>query len=108
MRSKKAAVGLLAILMLFSVVGCQRAQYSLHPAPVAEQPIVVTKPLADTAPPQINQLITSAIEQTKVTTGYDPAYVGIKYPNGDVAVETGVCSDVIVRAFRNAGIDLQK
>ena len=108
MRTKKKLVGLLAVLILFSVVSCQRAQYSLHTAPVAETPIVVTKPLADTTAPQINQLITSAIEQTKVTTGYDPAYVGIKYPNGDVPIETGVCSDVIVRAFRKTGIDLQE
>lgn len=48
------------------------------------------------------------MDQTKVTTGYDPAYVGIAYPNGDVAPETGVCSDVIVRSFRKVGIDLQK
>ena len=44
----------------------------------------------------------------RVTTGYDPAYVGIDYPGGDVPLETGVCSDVVVRAFRKAGIDLQK
>lgn len=108
MRSKTTAVGLPAVLMLFSVVGCQRAPHSLNAAPGAEPPVVVTKPLAGTAAPQINQLITSAIEQTKVTTGYDPAYFDIKYPNGDVPMETGVCSDVVVRAFRNAGIDLQK
>jgi uncharacterized protein len=40
--------------------------------------------------------------------GYDPAYVKIDYPNGDVPEATGVCSDVVVRAFRKAGIDLQK
>jgi len=34
--------------------------------------------------------------------------VKIDYPAGDVANETGVCSDVVVRAFRKAGIDLQK
>ncbi|HEY5883243.1 MAG TPA: DUF1287 domain-containing protein, partial [Pyrinomonadaceae bacterium] len=62
----------------------------------------------DNTPPQIQQLIASAIEQTTVTTSYDPAYVGIEYPNGDVPAETGVCSDVVVRAFRKAGIDLQK
>jgi hypothetical protein len=73
-----------------------------------EPPLFVTKPLTDIAAPQIIQLVESAIEQTKVTKGYDPAYVGIEYPNGDVPVETGVCSDVVVRAFRKAGIDLQK
>jgi hypothetical protein len=34
--------------------------------------------------------------------------VKIAYPGGDVPIETGVCSDVIVRAFRKAGLDLQQ
>ena len=39
---------------------------------------------------------------------YTPAYVGIKYPNGDVPPKTGVCTDVVIRAYRKLGIDLQK
>ena len=39
---------------------------------------------------------------------YDPAYVRIPYPNGDVPAKTGVCTDVIIRAYRKMGIDLQK
>ena len=39
---------------------------------------------------------------------YDPAYVRIPYPNGDVPANTGVCTDVIIRAYRKMGIDLQK
>jgi hypothetical protein len=39
---------------------------------------------------------------------YTPAYVSIKYPNGDVPAKTGVCTDVIIRAYRQLGIDLQK
>jgi len=53
-------------------------------------------------------VIEGAIEQVGKTTGYDNSYQKIDYPNGDVPIETGVCSDVIVRAFRKAGIDLQK
>jgi uncharacterized protein YijF (DUF1287 family) len=71
-------------------------------------PAATQKPLPPNSSPQLKQLVESAIEQTKVTTGYDPAYVGIEYPGGDVPLETGVCSDVVVRAFRKAGIDLQK
>ena len=56
----------------------------------------------------VEKLIASAIEQTSITTGYDPSYVKLDYPNGDVPQETGVCSDVVVRAFRKAGLDLQK
>jgi uncharacterized protein YijF (DUF1287 family) len=64
--------------------------------------------LAPNTSPQLKQLVESAIDQTRVTTGYDPSYVGIDYPGGDVPLETGVCSDVVVRAFRKAGIDLQR
>ena len=71
-------------------------------------PPSVAKPLPATASPQLKQFLDAAIEQSKVTTGYDPSWVKIDYPNGDVPAETGVCSDVIVRAFRKAGLDLQK
>lgn len=55
-----------------------------------------------------NKLATAAIKLTKgpyVT--YDPAYKSIPYPKGDVAHNRGVCADVVVRAFRAAGHDLQ-
>jgi uncharacterized protein YijF (DUF1287 family) len=39
---------------------------------------------------------------------YTPAYVSIPYPNGDVPAHTGVCTDVVIRAYRKLGIDLQK
>lgn len=39
---------------------------------------------------------------------YDPAYVKIPYPNGDVPADKGVCTDVVIRAYRKLGIDLQK
>lgn len=39
---------------------------------------------------------------------YTPDYVGIKYPNGDVPAKTGVCTDVVIRAYRKLNIDLQK
>lgn len=53
-------------------------------------------------------LIVAARGQVGVTTIYDPAYVGLDFPGGDIAVERGVCTDVIIRAFRTGwGIDLQ-
>ncbi len=39
---------------------------------------------------------------------YDPKYVSIPYPNGDVPADTGVCTDVVVRSYRAMGIDLQR
>ena len=49
----------------------------------------------------------AALTQIGVTTMYDPSYVRIPYPGGDIPRERGVCADVIVRAFRIAGVDLQ-
>jgi uncharacterized protein len=54
------------------------------------------------------RLVAAAIERTHHSVRYDPAYVRIPYPNGDVPADTGVCSDEIVRIYRAVGIDLQK
>ena len=53
-------------------------------------------------------LAAAASAQIGVTTVYDPAYVPLKYPGGDVPTERGVCCDVVIRALRKHGIDLQK
>lgn len=49
-----------------------------------------------------------ALELTKQNVAYDPAYFPIDYPNGDIPADKGVCTDVIIRAYRKIGIDLQK
>lgn len=54
------------------------------------------------------RLSDAALSLTKDKVVYDPAYVSITYPNGDVAPDKGVCTDVIIRAYRKLGIDLQK
>jgi uncharacterized protein YijF (DUF1287 family) len=54
------------------------------------------------------KLSNAALSLTKDRVTYDPAYYSIKYPNGDVAPDKGVCTDVIIRAYRKLGIDLQK
>jgi uncharacterized protein len=54
------------------------------------------------------RLADSAFTLTFLNVTYLPAYVVIPYPNGDVPPKTGVCSDVIIRAYRKLGIDLQK
>lgn len=50
----------------------------------------------------------SALQLTKQQVTYDPGYFSIDYPNGDVPSDKGVCTDVIIRAYRKIGIDLQK
>ena len=53
-------------------------------------------------------IVQAAREQIGVTTRYVPAYVSLDYPGGDVPKETGVCTDVVIRALRETGFDLQK
>ncbi len=53
------------------------------------------------------KLIEGALAQVGRTPHYDGSYQVLPYPGGDVPIERGVCSDVIVRAFRHAGLDLQ-
>lgn len=55
-----------------------------------------------------HKLSNAALSIIDPTIVYDPKYVSIKYPNGDVAPNTGVCTDVVIRAYRKLGIDLQK
>ncbi|MFZ2904723.1 MAG: DUF1287 domain-containing protein [Cyclobacteriaceae bacterium] len=53
-------------------------------------------------------LSSAAIELTHQKVSYDPQYFSIPYPNGDVPAGKGVCTDVVIRAYRKVGIDLQK
>ena len=106
----------LTLLFLMVGVGTALVAYQRRPANVvspvsrgpAARPSPAVNPLPDNASPQLKQMLEGAIAQAGVTTGYDPAYVALEYPGGDVPENTGVCSDVVVRAFRKAGIDLQK
>lgn len=53
-------------------------------------------------------LVAAAKTQIGVTLQYDPRYEKLAYPGGDVPLERGVCTDVVVRAYRKLGIDLQR
>lgn len=54
------------------------------------------------------RLSVAALKRTKAKVIYDPAYRKLAYPGGDVPLDRGVCSDVVVRSYRALGIDLQK
>ncbi len=54
------------------------------------------------------KLADSAFVLTTQRVKYDPAYFQLTYPNGDVPADKGVCTDVVIRAYRKLGIDLQK
>ncbi len=50
----------------------------------------------------------AALGRLEAKVRYDPAYVVLDYPGGDVPADTGVCTDVVIRTLREVGIDLQK
>jgi uncharacterized protein len=54
------------------------------------------------------KLSQAALQLTEQHVTYDPTYFSIPYPNGDVPSDKGVCTDLIIRAYRKLGIDLQK
>lgn len=54
------------------------------------------------------RLNNAALELTLDRVVYDPGYYSMAYPNGDIAQGRGVCTDVVIRAYRALGIDLQK
>ena len=86
--------GVLAGGIALGLIGCSKA------SDAQAQAGIDTKALA---------LIAAARGQIGVTRAYDPGYSRIAYPGGDVPRERGVCTDVVIRAYRDAfGIDLQR
>lgn len=63
--------------------------------------------VASAAPADIAATLAGARDQVGQTLYYDAGYTKLGYPGGDVPIERGVCTDVVVRAFRKAGVDLQ-
>jgi hypothetical protein len=85
------------------------AHTSVYPRPTTWTHFVLIAlllPLISAAEPA--GITAAARAQIGVTVSYDPAYRKLAYPGGDVPKETGVCSDVVVRALRAQGLDLQK
>jgi uncharacterized protein len=71
-------------------------------------PLLPSLPLVAEESAWTRKLVRAARKQVGVTLGYDPAYVTLDYPGGDVPRESGVCTDVIIRAYRDAfDVDLQ-
>jgi uncharacterized protein YijF (DUF1287 family) len=72
--------------------------------PMAAQP----RPVATARQQFLHDLVAAAVERPRHQVTYDPGYVAITYPGGDVPADSGVCSDEIIRIYRVVGIDLQK
>lgn len=60
------------------------------------------------APTFAERLVKAAMERTTYAVRYEPAYVRLDYPGGDVPADTGVCTDEVIRSYRALGFDLQK
>jgi uncharacterized protein len=102
MRRQKRQIGFSCGLCVFAVLtGCFFAtaepQTNSSHAPSEADRTALTAELAAAALERVNHVVR-----------YDPAYVGIPYPNGDVPADTGVCTDETIRIYRAVGIDLQK
>jgi uncharacterized protein YijF (DUF1287 family) len=99
-----AAVALLAAGLC---AGCADPPPAAPPASSATADAGRTQP-TPAAPAPAHPLVRAARAQVGVVRYYDPAYVRLDYPGGDVAADRGVCTDVVIRALRTQGLDLQR
>lgn len=110
MRTNKALSECLALsLIVLLAAGCRqqdavRTEAENYAMTEAER----ARPLPAEVSPTAKKVIEAGLEQTKYTVYYDQSYSKINYPGGDVPLERGACTDVVVRAFRKVGVDLQK
>ena len=101
---KRALFVLLLSSMLCTSLACKRTSVQQSGSGGAARP----RPFAANISPAVRRVVEDAVDQTNYTHTYDPSYVKLGYPGGDVPLDRGVCTDVVVRAFRKVGVDLQK
>jgi len=92
-RLRRGAAGIIVLAIAFAV-SVATAQTSRTESPARQA--------------FLQKLAEAATERTRHTLRYDPSYVRIPYPDGDVPADTGVCTDEVIRSYRALGIDLQK
>lgn len=84
-------------------------QYGLKPLLAVVFSVMMIQPVMAASPISSgNKLALDAKKQLGVTVSYDPAYRQMDFPRGDVPMDTGISTDVIVRAYRLQNIDLQQ
>lgn len=93
-------------VLLFSLSSCKKQDtFSDNSTFLSEKREIITIENPDSFAEKLSNAAISIIDSEVV---YTPDYVKLKYPNGDVPAKTGVCTDVIIRAYRKLNIDLQK
>lgn len=97
----------LLISILFSIFSCKE-ETKLTEVISLNQKEIVQDISIENPKSFAEKLSNAAISVIDDKVVYTPSYVSIKYPNGDVPAKTGVCTDVIIRAYRKLNIDLQK
>jgi uncharacterized protein len=92
------------IPFLLAIIACGNVPSTPVPA-IASTGVLGTIPQI---PDFAIRLSEAALSLTKDLVEYDPTYFKISYPNGDVPSTKGVCTDVVIRAYRKVGIDIQR
>lgn len=100
---KRTLTYLLSGVFLVVLISCYAGENAPEKlaATYLEQPDTIPKTF-------LTKLADGALAQTKQDVTYDGTYYQIKYPGGDVPDSIGVCTDVVIRAYRKVGYDLQK
>ena len=86
------------VALLLACVGIGAAQ-----TPPGQMPVLIVNPRTPA-----EKIVNGAKREALRGVRYDPSYYRISYPGGDVPSDRGACTDVIVRALRHAGYDLQR
>lgn len=106
---RRTTAALLASIAMQCLAGCGREEPVAPPEPV-ERPAppenAASRPAEARALTAAGKIVLAARREAEKKTPYEPGYHRIAYPGGDVPTG-GVCTDVVVRAFRGAGLDLQ-
>jgi len=105
-----------AIEFAYSQLACPSSFHSRSAMPgLRNLPVILLLGLLLASPiaaapanPRREAVVAGALAQVGKTLFYDASYVPLRYPGGDVPLDRGVCTDVVVRAFRHAGVDLQR
>lgn len=112
-----AAAARLSVALLALALAMPMAMAGAATAPPAATPAGAGAARPGSAAPRVPattparsaaRIVEAAHAQVGITIVYDPAYVSLDYPGGDVPPERGVCADVVIRALRAIGLDLQK
>ncbi len=102
----------LPVLLIGIILGLPLLQVLAQPqpkSPPSRAPTILAPPAASAdSETTAQKILRAAKQQLANRTIYIEEYQSLKYPGGDVPADTGVCTDLVIRACRAAGVDLQK